>query len=102
MLEQPSEVVAVVEAAAAAGQLRLGLMQRRDLAKDVGLAPEGSGFGRLVLSHDAASAEEVDAVLSRAEQAGAAITVAPAPQEWGGHVGCFTDPDGIAWKIASA
>ena len=86
----------------AAGQLRLCLMQRKDLAKDVGIAPEGSGFGRLVLSHDAASAEEVDAVLSRAEQAGAVITVAPAAQEWGGHVGCFTDPDGIAWKIASA
>lgn len=85
-----------------AGSLRLGLMRRRDLAKDVGLSPEGSGFGRLVLSHDAVSADEVEAVLSRAEQAGAEITVPPAAQEWGGHVGCFTDPDGMVWKIASA
>ena len=86
----------------AAGSLRLGLMQRKDLAQDVGLSPEGSGFQHLVLSHDAASAEEVDAVLARAEAAGAVVTVRPATQEWGGYLGCFADPGGISWKIAAA
>ncbi len=85
-----------------AGSLRLGLMQRKDLAKDVGLDPEGTGFQQLVLSHDAGSAQEVDEIIARAESAGAAVTVPPAGQQWGGYLGCFTDPDGVPWKIASA
>ncbi|MVT26438.1 hypothetical protein GNZ21_08745 [Nesterenkonia alkaliphila] len=84
------------------GALRLGLMQRQDLAKDVGLAAAGSGFQQLVLSHDAASAQDVDDLVHRAEAVGAAITAPPAAQEWGGYMGYFTDPGGGVWKIASA
>ena len=80
----------------------LGLSGSASLAAEAGLSAEGSGFQHLVLSHDAASQEEVDGPFEKAETAGARVTAAPAPQEWGGCIGHFTDPAGVAWKIAAA
>lgn len=54
-------------------------------------------------AEDPSAAQEFyAAALAPSVQAGAVITVAPSAQEWGGSVGCFTYPDGIAWKIASS
>lgn len=86
----------------APGTSRLCLMQRKDLAKDVGVGADGSGFGSLVLSRDAASRDEVELLLQKAESAGGTITVAAAETEWGGYTGHIADPDGVIWKIAHA
>jgi predicted lactoylglutathione lyase len=59
-----------VEFAAGPGsRVKLGLYGRRALAKDAGVAPDGSGSHRIVI---------------------------------GGDAGSFTDPDGFAWRAASA
>jgi uncharacterized glyoxalase superfamily protein PhnB len=46
------------------------------------------------------SREEVDAIVTAAEEAGATITRIPAETFYGGYAGCFTDPDGHVWEIA--
>lgn len=44
--------------------------------------------------------QEVDEQLDRAAAAGAAVSKAGAPTEWGGYTGYFTDPDGHLWEVA--
>lgn len=86
----------------APGASRLCLMRRKDLAKDVGVDAEGSGFRSVVLSKDATSRDEVEDLLQRAAAAGGTITSPAAETEWGGYTGHFNDPDGVIWKIAYA
>jgi hypothetical protein len=51
------------------------------------------------LGHNVRSPEEVDAVMARAEKAGATI-VKPATKEfWGGYAGYFQDPDQHLWEV---
>ncbi|NJQ06965.1 VOC family protein [Streptomyces lonarensis] len=56
------------------------------------------GVSECVLGLDAASPSEVDALLARAEAAGAAVVSAPARQPWG-YSGSFADPDGHLWLV---
>jgi hypothetical protein len=80
--------------------LKLALFPRASLARDAGLAsgePDTTGFS---LGHNVTSREEVDAVMTQAEAAGAAI-VKPAQETfWGGYAGYFQDPDGHLWEVA--
>lgn len=84
-----------------AGNLRIGLLPRKDLAKDVGVDERGDGFAAVVLTHAAASPDEVDALLSAAAAAGARVTAA-AESDNGDHAGYFTDPDGYYWNVTCA
>ncbi|MEW2353477.1 VOC family protein [Spirillospora sp. NPDC029432] len=84
------------------GKCRLGLMQRKALAKDAGVDEEGSGFGAVVFGHRAGSREEVDALLAKAASAGGEIAVAAGENEQDGYAGHFTDPDGFRWKVSSS
>lgn len=59
-----------------------------------------SGIPCITLSHNLASAAEVDWVMAEAESAGAAIIAAPKTQPWGGYTGYFADPDGYRWEVA--
>ncbi|WP_338054352.1 VOC family protein [Streptomyces spiramenti] len=61
----------------------------------------GSGVSECVLGLDAASPAEVDALLARAEAAGATVVTAPIRQPWG-YSGTFTDPDGHLWMVEAA
>jgi catechol 2,3-dioxygenase-like lactoylglutathione lyase family enzyme len=54
----------------------------------------------ITLSHNVASAAEVDEVMAQAESAGAAVVASPKTQPWGGYTGYFADPDGFRWEIA--
>ncbi|MEV7832200.1 VOC family protein [Streptomyces subrutilus] len=84
-----------------AGGLGLVLWSREDLARDSGLDDgRGTGFGGIVLAHNARSREEVDALLASAQQAGATLTKPAATTFYGGYAGCFADPDGHLWDIA--
>jgi uncharacterized glyoxalase superfamily protein PhnB len=81
------------------GGLVLSLYSRADLAKDanVPIGPPQSGefsIGQLVAGKD-----DVDAVLARAEAAGAALTDEPHERPWGIYSGYFRDPDGHLWEI---
>ena len=82
-----------------AGGLTLALYPRSELAKDadVALAPPKSGefsIGQLVETRG-----DVDAVLARAEAAGATVTEPPYDRPWGIYSGYFRDLDGHLWEV---
>ncbi|MBI3978511.1 MAG: VOC family protein [Chloroflexi bacterium] len=78
----------------------LALYPRDLLADDAHLPPGGSGFGGITLAHNAASKEQVDAVLAEAAAAGATILKPAQDVFWGGYSGYFADPDGYPWEVA--
>ncbi|APU15097.1 MULTISPECIES: VOC family protein [Actinoalloteichus] len=84
------------------GVCRLGLLTRKALAKDAGVAEVGDGFSALVLTHLAGSREEVDALLAAAESAGGRVAAAVAHPDRGAYAGYFTDPDGYHWRVTTA
>jgi uncharacterized glyoxalase superfamily protein PhnB len=86
----------------APGGCRLGLLTRKSLAKDAGVDEHGQGFSAVVLTHRAASADEVDRLLAAAEAVGGTVTVAGARTGRGDYSGCFTDPDGHHWKATAS
>jgi predicted lactoylglutathione lyase len=75
------------------------LWGRDQLAEDSKVKDTG-GWGGVTLAHNVESPEAVDAVLARAEAAGATIGRAGAPTVWGGYSGVFIDPDGHPWEVA--
>ena len=84
-----------------AGGLAVVLWGSEKLATDCGLEPRaGGGFDGIALAHNVRSNEEVDALITTAERAGATIARAPATTFYGGYAGIFLDPDGHAWEIA--
>jgi len=83
-----------------AGGIVLSLYPRAELAKDAGLAPEGSGFPGIALAYNTRTREEVDAVLTEAVAAGGTLVRPGYEIFWGGYVGFFADPDGFLWEVA--
>jgi hypothetical protein len=55
-----------------------------------------------VLGLDGGTPRGVDAVLSRAAEAGADILLEPERLPWGLYVGGFADPDGNVWMATAA
>ncbi len=82
-----------------AGGLVVSLWDRGRLAEDSGVEDPG-GWGGITLAHNVRSPDEVDAVLARAEAAGAHVAREGAPTFWGGYSGVFVDPDGHPWEVA--
>jgi uncharacterized protein len=80
------------------GGLTLVLYPRSELAKDAD-TPLEPATGAFSIGHLVASTEEVDAVLARAEAAGATLTEPPHERPWGIYSGYFRDPDGHLWEI---
>lgn len=78
----------------------LALFPWHELAKDAGVAEEGSGFRGVALAHNVTTKEEVKAVIDQATAAGGQL-VKPAQEVfWGGYSGYFADPDGHLWEVA--
>lgn len=82
------------------GGLAFSLYPRDDMARDIGIPADGSGFAGFALAHNTRSQNEVNAVLQEAEAAGGRIVRTAADQFWGGYAGCFADPDGHLWEVA--
>jgi uncharacterized protein len=80
--------------------LRLALWPRRSIAQDTGLAIGPRSATEFTLGHNVHSRAEVDAVMRRAEAAGAAVVKPAAETFWGGYAGYFEDPDGHLWEVA--
>ena len=83
-----------------AGPLVLVLWARAKLAADSGVPDDGRGFDGMTLAQNVRSADEVDAVVAAAAEAGATVARKPGPTFYGGYAGVFLDPDGHAWEIA--
>jgi uncharacterized protein len=82
------------------GGLQLALWPRWSISHDTGLPEAPRGATEFTIGHNVGSREEVDAVMARAEAAGAAI-VKPADETfWGGYAGYFQDPDEHVWEVA--
>jgi catechol 2,3-dioxygenase-like lactoylglutathione lyase family enzyme len=78
--------------------LRLALWPRASIAHDSGVGEGTPNQTEMTLGHNVGSSAEVDAVMARAEAAGARI-VKPAHETfWGGYAGYFQDPDGHLWE----
>jgi uncharacterized protein len=60
----------------------------------------GHGAPGIELAYNVRSPEEVGAVLTDAQRAGATIVRPAARAEWGGVSGAFADPDGYVWEVA--
>ena len=58
--------------------------------------PTGGGFS---IGHIVGSKADVDALLQRAQAAGATLTDQPHDRPWGIYSGYFRDPDGHLWEI---
>lgn len=80
--------------------MALALYPWAKLAEDAGVPPNRSGCSAFSIAHIVGSEAEVDALLERAEDAGANITKPAQKVFWGGYSGCFTDLDGVIWEIA--
>ncbi|MFC6673832.1 VOC family protein [Marinobacterium aestuariivivens] len=78
----------------------LGLFPREELARDIGIEDDGSGFGGITLAHNVESPERVDQVLEEAVAAGATLVKPGQKVFWGGYSGYFRDPDGHYWEVA--
>lgn len=83
-----------------AGGLALVLWARDKLAHDAEITDDGGTFGGIVLAHNVASRDEVDAIIAAAMRAGARESRAPRETFYGGYAGYFRDPDGHSWEIA--
>jgi catechol 2,3-dioxygenase-like lactoylglutathione lyase family enzyme len=81
------------------GGLILALYPRRELAKDAKVPLGPPKTGEFSIGHAVASQTEVDALLARAEAAGATITDQPHDRPWGIYSGYFRDLDGHLWEI---
>jgi uncharacterized protein len=82
-----------------AGCMIVALWSRTKLAEDSAVDDPG-GWGGVTLAYNVRSPGEVDAVLTEAAAAGAAIGRPGAPTFWGGYSGIFVDPDGHPWEVA--
>jgi uncharacterized protein len=81
------------------GGVVLAVWDRRQLTEDSTVTDRG-GFGGVTLAYNVRAPEEVDAVLTEAEAAGATIGRPGAKTFWGGYSGVFVDPDGHPWEVA--
>lgn len=81
------------------GNLILALYPRTELAKDAGIRPGPPKSGEFSIGHLVGTRQEVDALLARAEAAGATPTGPPHDRPWGIYSGYFRDPDGHLWEI---
>ena len=78
----------------------LGLSERKNLAGDAGISPEGTGYSGFNLAHNVHSDNDVDTLVNAAVRAGATLVKSPQRADWGGYHGYFGDPDGHLWEIA--
>ena len=84
------------------GGVCLALYPFDELAKDVSpdfLVPR-SKFPGITIAHNVRRREEVDAVLAKAQAAGARVEKPAHDTFWGGYSGYFSDPDGYLWEVA--
>jgi uncharacterized protein len=79
--------------------LILALYPRTELAKDANIELGPPQAGEFSIGQIVASRGEVDAVLARAQAAGATLTDQPHDRPWGIYSGYFRDPDGHLWEI---
>lgn len=80
------------------GDLSLVLLERAQLAETAGQGEAVRGTAQIVLSHNAQSPAEVDAILDEAVRAGGAVHTPGTVSDWG-YAGYFEDTEGNLWEV---
>ena len=83
-----------------AGPVVLALWGRDAQRDDAQAAELWTGNGGIAVAQNLTSEAEVDAMMARAEAAGARILKPAAKTFWGGYDGYFADLDGHVWEVA--
>jgi uncharacterized protein len=83
-----------------AGPVVLALWGRDAQRDDAQAAELWTGNGGIAVAQNLTSEAEVDAMMARAEAAGARILKPAAKTFWGGYDGYFADLDGHVWEAA--
>ena len=83
-----------------AGGVVLALWSREAQRDDAQANELWTGNGGMVVAQNVASERDVDALMAKAEAAGARILKPAAKTFWGGYDGYFADPDGHVWEVA--
>jgi uncharacterized protein len=81
------------------GGLILSLYPRAELAKDSRIPPSPPSSVEFSIGHAVRTRDEVDQLITDAQDAGATITNRPHDRPWGIYSGYFQDPDGHLWEI---
>ena len=81
------------------GGLMLALYPRTELAKDANVPFGPPKAGEFSIGQLVAGKADVDALLAKAEAAGATLTDEPHERPWGIYSGYFRDLDGHLWEI---
>ena len=82
------------------GGLKLALWPRCSLAAESGAPLSQPGAPACALAQNVESKAAVEALLKRAEAAGAQVVRQAHTTFYGGYVGYFRDPDGHLWEVA--
>lgn len=82
-----------------AGPVVLALWGRAAQLEDARADALWTGNGGIVVAQNVANERDVDAVMARAQAAGAQILKPAAKTFWGGYGGYFADPDGHVWEV---
>ncbi|HEV7462590.1 MAG TPA: VOC family protein [Methyloceanibacter sp.] len=83
-----------------AGGVVLAIWSREAQPDDARANALWTGNGGMVVAQNVASEGDVDALMAKAEAAGARILKPAAKTFWGGYDGYFADPDGHVWEVA--
>ena len=77
-----------------------GLYPADELAEDVGVQQDGSGFKRVTMAVNFASEAEVDQQFANLTAKGARGIKSPEKVFWGGYRGYIADPENNYWELA--
>jgi len=78
--------------------LKLAIWPRESISHDSGLPLGKPSSTEFTLGHNLSSKEEVDALMTQVEQAGANIVKRAHETAWGGYAGYFQDFDEHLWE----
>lgn len=78
----------------------LGLYEVNELAEDIGIEQDGSGFKRITTAICFNSEAEVDAAFSELRSNGVKVIKEPQKVFWGGYSGYVSDPENNFWELA--
>jgi len=78
----------------------LGLYPAAELAEDIGISENGSGFKRFSMAINCFSEEEVDEQFEILRKKNVNVVREPEKVFWGGYRGYVSDPEENYWEIA--
>ena len=80
--------------------LIFALFPFEELAKDIGISSDGSGFKKFTLAINLLSEEAIDKQFEEFKKLGVTIIKPPEKVFWGGYSGYIADPENNYWEFA--